>query len=221
MLARADLYPLPGFHDPVSAMTHLAGALVFLLLGLGLLWRQRRRPERFYYLAVYVFSCVFLMSMSAVYHMMERGGMARLVMERLDHSAIFVLIAGTFTPAHGLLFQGFARWGFLVMIWAAAIAGITFKTIFFSDLPESLGLALYLGLGWLGAASSFLLWRRFGFRFIRPVLWGGIAYTVGACMEYMQWFVLIPGVVEYHELFHILVLVGAAFHWRFVMQFAE
>ena len=54
---------------------------------------------------------VFLLSMSGVYHMMESGGTARAVMGRLDHSAIFVLIAGTFTPVHGILFRGWARWG--------------------------------------------------------------------------------------------------------------
>ena len=140
-------------------------------------------------------------------------------MERLDHSAIFVLIAGTFTPAHGLLFRGVWRWEFLLLIWSAAIAGITLKAVYFTSFPEWLGLSIYLSLGWLGILSALKLWRRFGFAFVRPLILGGIAYSIGAVMEYMQWFVLIPHVVEYHEVFHIMVLVGAGFHFRFVRQF--
>jgi channel protein (hemolysin III family) len=218
LLARADLYSLPGFHDPVSALTHLTGAVVFLVLGLAMLRRQWGHWGRLCYLGIYVFSCVFLLSMSAVYHMMEFGGGARAVMERLDHSAIFVLIAGTFTPTHGLLFRGVWRWGFLLAIWTAAIAGIALKATFFTNFPEWLGLSLYLTLGWLGTVSAGLLYRRYGFRFILPIVLGGIAYTAGAVMEYLEWFALVPHVVEYHELFHVMVLVGAGFHFGFVTQ---
>ena len=77
MLARADLYPLPGFHDPVSALTHLIGAVVFLFLGTAMLRRQWGHWQRVFFLGVYVFSCVFLLSMGAVYHMMQAGGTVR------------------------------------------------------------------------------------------------------------------------------------------------
>src|SRR5262249_24159331 len=98
----SELYHLPGFHEPFSAISHLLGAVVFFLLGLLLLQRGRGNRTRLIYLSVFVASYVFLFSMSGVYHMMVRGGTAHRVMERLDHGAIFVLIAGTFTPAHGL-----------------------------------------------------------------------------------------------------------------------
>lgn len=220
MFARADLYSLPGFHDPVSAMTHLLGAVVFLVLGYRLLRPSWGQWDRFAYLAVFAAANVFLMTMSAVYHMMEFGGTARSVMERLDHGAIFVLIAGSFTPAHGILFRGIGRWGFLILIWGLAITGITLKTVFFTDFAEGLGLSLYLGLGWLGALSAIVLARRYGFAFIKPLLWGGIAFSVGAVMEYLSWFTVIPGVVQAHELFHVLVLVGAGFDWYFVCKIA-
>ena len=95
MLAQTDLYPLPGFHDPVSSISHLLGAVVFACLAVPLVRRGRGDAGRVAFLGVYAFACVFLFSMSAVYHMLPRGG-GRAVMERLDHSAIFVLIAGTF-----------------------------------------------------------------------------------------------------------------------------
>ena len=94
MLARNDLYSLPGFHDPFSSISHLLGAVVFALLMPALLRRGRGDPTRVAFLGVYAFSCVFLLTMSAVYHMLPVGTGGRSVMERLDHGAIFVLIAG-------------------------------------------------------------------------------------------------------------------------------
>jgi channel protein (hemolysin III family) len=214
------LHHLPGFHEPFSAISHLLGAVLFLWLGALLLRRGRGDPLRLAFLGVYAGSCVLLFSMSGVYHMMVRGGTAHRLFERLDHGAIFVLIAGTFTPTHGLLFVGWLRWVPLLLIWAAAVAGVTLKTVFFSDLAEWVGLSFYLTLGWLGAASAALLWRRYGFGFIRPLLLGGLAYSVGAVMEFHGWPVLVPAVVRGHEVFHLAVLVGAVFHWLFVWQFA-
>jgi channel protein (hemolysin III family) len=220
LLARTDLYPLPGFFDPASSISHLLGAVVFALLTPALLRRGRGDPVRVAYLGIFAFSTVFLFSMSAVYHMLPVGGGGRPVMERLDHSAIFVLIAGTFTPAHGILFRGPWRWGPLLAIWTAAITGITLKAVFFAYLPEWLGLAFYLSLGWVGAFSALVLGRRYGLRFLAPLLWGAAAYTVGSVMEFLGWLDVIPGVIGPHELFHLLVLVGAGLHWYWVWGFA-
>jgi hemolysin III len=214
------LYHLPGFHEPFSAISHLLGALLFLWLGALLLRRGRGDPVRLAFLGVYAGSCVLLLSLSGVYHMMVRGGTAHGVFERLDHGAIFVLIAGTFTPLHGILFRGRLRWGPLVFVWALAVTAITLKTVFFSGLHEWVGLSLYLGLGWLGVFSGSLLWRRHGFAFVRPLLLGGVVYSIGAVSEYHNFPVLIPGVVHGHEVFHLAVLAGAFLHWRFIWQFA-
>jgi channel protein (hemolysin III family) len=173
------------------------------------------------YLAIYAFSCVFLFSMSGVYHMLEFGGTARAVLRRLDQGAIFLLIAGTFTPVHGILFRGVLRWGPLFLIWTLALTGIVFNSVLASDLPEWLVLSMYQSLGWVGAFSALVLWQRFGFSFIGPLLWGAVPYTVGAIMEFLEWFVLIPGVIGAHELFHVAVLLGAGCHWKFVTTFAS
>ena len=215
-----EIYPLPGFHDPFSAISHLVGAIVFLVLGLRLLQRGRGDRGRLIFLGIYAFANVFLFTMSGVYHQMERHGVARQVMARLDHGAIFILIASTFTPVHGILFHGWWRWGPLAVMWSATITAITLKTIFFDDLAEWLSLSLYLVLGWVGLISGTLVARRHGFRFVQPLLWGGIAYSIGAVFEFLHWFQVIPGVLHYHEIFHLLVLAGAYLHWSFTWQFA-
>jgi channel protein (hemolysin III family) len=141
-------------------------------------------------------------------------------MRRLDHAAIFTLIAATFTPIHGILFRGWRRWLPLGFIWAVAVTGICLKSIFFSSIPYQIGLAMYLLLGWFGLFSAIMLWRRFELPYVTLPLLGGLAYTVGAIIEVVNWPVLIPGVVGPHELFHITVLAGIGFFWSFVHTFA-
>jgi channel protein (hemolysin III family) len=109
----------------------------------------------------------------------------------------------------------------LLLFWSAAITGITLKTVFFESFPETLGLSLYVGFGWLGIVSGALLWRRYGFDFVKPLLWGGVCYTAGGVFEFLRTPTLVPGVVGPHELFNVSVLIGMAFHWRFVHSFAE
>jgi hypothetical protein len=101
-------YPLPGFSDPVSSWTHLAGAGAFACLAPSLLRRGRGDGARLAFLGVFTFSTVFLLSMSGVYHLLSPGGAGRAVLRRLDHGAIFMLIAGTFTPLHWKFVAQFA-----------------------------------------------------------------------------------------------------------------
>jgi channel protein (hemolysin III family) len=194
---------------------------VFALLTFPLLRRGRGDWARVAFLGVYAFSCVFLLGISGAYHLLAPGGAGRTVLVRLDHGAIFVLIAGTFTPVHGILFHGVSRWGSLFFLWAMTAAVVTLKTIFFNDLAEWVGLSLYLGLGWTGVVSGGVLWARYGWLFVRPLVQGGAAYTMGAVLEFLRWPVLIPAVVGPHEVFHFAVLIGVGLHWQFVTQFAS
>jgi len=202
-------------------MTHLFSAAIFLLLGLRLIHRGRDSLIKAISFGVFVFSSVFLLSMSGVFHLLEPQGNARDVLQRLDHAGIFFLIAGTFTAVHSVLFRGIWRWGMLLIIWAIAIASITLKTIYFHDLSEWLGLSLYLGMGWLGAITGVLLYRRFGFAFIKPLVYGAMAYTAGAVIEFIRIPALIPGVIGPHEIFHIAVLAGLGYHYVFILSFSQ
>ena len=211
---------IAGFSDPFSSLTHLAAAVVFLILGIVLLQRGRGDRTRVISLCVFTFSCVLLLSLSGVYHLLEPDTPGREVLKRLDHAAIFVLIAGSFTPVHVILFRGGWRWGMLAGIWGAALAGLVLKTVFFSTMPEWLGLLMYLGLGWMGVISALHLSRRYGLRFIQPLLWGALAYTAGALIEFLRWPVLLAGIVGPHEIFHLAVLAGISCHWAFILGIA-
>lgn len=206
--------------EPVSSFTHLAGAGVFAVLAVRLLHRGRGAHARVTALSIFAFACVLLLGVSGTYHLLPAGSASREIMQRLDHAAIFVLIAASFTPPHVILFRGVWRWGMLALIWGLALAGLTLKVVYFDTMPEWLGLSMYLGLGWMGVISGAILAHRHGLRFIHLVLWGAFAYTAGAVFEFLRWPVLLGGVVGPHEIFHLAVLAGIACHWAFVLRIA-
>ncbi len=215
------MIPISGFADPFSSLSHFSGAAVFAGLSIPLLVRAKGQFASWVSLAIFCAGAVLLLSISGAYHLLDHTSAARSVMQRLDHAAIFVLIAASFTPAHVILFRGWRRWGILTMVWTIAVVGISLKTLFFEQVSPKLGIALYLGMGWIGLYTTIALWRRNGFEFIRPMFWGGIAYSIGAILEGLHWPVLIPGVVQWHEIFHLAVLAGLGFHWAFNYHLAS
>jgi channel protein (hemolysin III family) len=218
--AGEHLIPIPGFADPVSSISHLLVAGAFAFAAVPLL-RSARGRGRTLALSIYVGSVVLLFSMSGVFHLLSPNTGGRMVLQRLDHASIFVLIAGTFTAVHGILFRGWLCWGIIAFAWIVTATAIPLKTVFFAEMPEWIGLALYLSFPWVGLLSGFLLWRRHGARYIATFLMGGIAFTVGAVLEFRRWPNPWPGVIHAHEVFHFFVIAGAACHWRFCFVIAR
>lgn len=214
------IYPIAGFTEPFSSMTHLLAALAFLIMSIFLVRRGRGKIGRVIFLSIFSFACIFQFSMSGVYHLLDPGT-ARDVLQRLDHAAIFTLIAGSYTSIHGILFKGLLRWGILLVVWTIAILGITFKSIYFATVPEWVSLSIYLGLGWVGLISSIALYVHYGIHYVKLLVFSGIAYTIGAVLEFLREPILITGVVGPHELFHVAVIIGAFIHWRFTWHFAD
>ncbi|RKY17554.1 MAG: DNA-binding protein [Planctomycetota bacterium] len=213
-----DNVSLLGFADPVSSWSHLLGAAVFLGLTLRLLRRYGSDALRVAAVLLLGVSSVFLLSMSGVYHLLEEGGSARPILRQLDHCGIFVLIAGTLTAVHLLLFSGRWRWIMIVVAWTVCALGITLKTVFFAQTPEWLGLALYLGMGWLGCVSTVRLGLLHGWPFVSLLFAGGMSYTLGAVLDFLRVPVLAPGLIGAHELFHLAVLIGLGLHFAFVRR---
>ena len=196
-------------------MSHLLGAIVFLGLGIKSLVNFHRDFIPIFSTIIITFAVIFALSMSGVYHLLTPATTGRAVLQRLDHAAIFFLIAGSFTPIHLLLFRGPMRWAFLSLIWVIAITSITLKAIYFRSFSEWFGLILYIGLGWMGAITGYLLYRRFGLSFIKKLLYGALAYTIGAVLDFVGFPILVPRVLGPHEIFHIAVLTGIGLHWSF------
>ncbi len=218
----AQIVTIPGFNEPFSSLSHYLGGLVFAVLGAVLIARGRGDRLRVAALTLYVLTLLFMLSMSGTFHLVRRGTMTHDVIGRLDYASIFLLIAGSFTPPHAILFRGWGRWGAIALIWSIAVVGVTFKTIFFEQFTHGISVAIYIAMGWIGAFGGVVAWRRYGFEFVKPLFAGALAYTIGALFEVMgTYLTLWPGVIESHEIWHVAVLLGAAFHWAFIYQFAD
>ena len=206
------IYSIPGFFEPVSSWTHLAGAGLFVFLGWQLL---REATHGRIFLWIYSVSVVLLFAVSGTYHLLGPGG-GREVLLRIDNSAIFILIVGTMTPIHGMMYRGLQCWIPLGLIWSAAVIFISLLCVFYGTIPRLAWTSLQLGLGWCGIIIGIHLGLKHGWKFVRLLAIGGVIYTIGALINVMARPTIIPGVIGPHECFHIAVLIGAWYHWRFV-----
>lgn len=210
-----------GFYEPVSSFTHFLAAGLSLVGIFFLLSRGRGSASRVASLAIYTFCMVFLFSMSGVFHLLDANSSARDVLQRMDHAGIWIMIAGTFTPIHTILFRGPWRWGVLIPVWTFAIIGLTFQVIFFHDFPEWLSLSLFLTLGWIGLFTMYKFYRKFSHESLRLMVIGTVFYSIGAVIDFARWPVVIPGVLGPHECFHIFVVIAAFSFWLFIYNWSH
>ncbi len=205
------IHSIPGFAEPVASWLHLLAALAALLAAYRLVRSGRTLASR-WGIGIFAFGAVFLLAMSGTYHLLPLGTTARAVLLRLDHAAIWLMIAGTITALQTTSFTGAWRWAMTTVTWVAAITGLVLKTVFFEEFSEGAGLLLYLGLGWLGSISFWRLVKLQGFDLAGPILLGGLVYTLGAIIDFLAPPHLVPGVIGPHEIFHVAVVAGAALH---------
>jgi hemolysin III len=159
---------------------------------------------------IYAGSLALMFGCSALYHRVPwRSTSVRAWMRRLDHSGIFLLIAGTYTPFALLVFDGPLATLLLVLVWVGAAAGIVLNLAWI-DAPRWLIAGVYLGLGWLGVLALPQLFSGAGIAWATLVIVGGALYTVGAVAYATQWPNPAPGVFGFHEVFHLLVIAAAA-----------
>jgi hemolysin III len=164
--------------------------------------------------AVYGGSLTALFGISALYHRPRWGPRLYVLMRRLDHAAIFVLIAGTYTPICLLVPS---RSGLLLLagVWAGALAGVLFS-IRWPLAPKWLTASLYVALGWAVVPVLPKLAGALGPVGIGLIAGGGVIYSVGALIYALRRPDPFPAVFGYHEVFHLLVIVAAAFHYAAV-----
>ena len=156
---------------------------------------------------VYVLSLLALFSTSASYHLLTRSQCAQRTMRQLDHAMVYVLIAGTYTPVCLLALPRKIGVPFLIAIWLAAALGITLKITWRAHKTSG---AMYLVIGW--AALIILPWsyHMAGFTSLLLFALGGIVYTVGAILFYLQRPKLKPLVFGFHEVWHVFTVVAVA-----------
>jgi hemolysin III len=166
---------------------------------------------------IYSFGLLFLFGVSAIYHRPHWEPKPRAFMKRLDHSAIFILIASTFTPFCMMGLPSVDGHKLLVTIWAAASIG-TLQSIFWIRAPIWITTIFYLIMGWLVFPYFGELYVALGPKDLMITLLGGLFYTSGAIIYAIRkpnpW----PATFGYHEIFHVLVVIAAALHFYVIYE---
>jgi hemolysin III len=193
----------------------------FMSLGFGVaLIVLAETPKATLAVAIYAVSLSALFGTSALYHRVNwRRPQVRQWMRRLDHSMIFFLIAGTYTPFALLVLDGTLAMAILAVVWIGAIAGAIVEMIWI-DHPKWASALIYLSLGWVAVATFPELWSAMGIGGALLVAAGGLLYTAGAVVYAVQRPNPSPAIFGYHEIFHLLVIAAAIAHFTAVAFFA-
>jgi hemolysin III len=206
--------------EPVSGLTHLVGALL-ALVALGVLLTAAAgegRVDQFVAFGIFGCSLVALYGASALYHLLPVSPPAVARLRRLDHMAIFILIAGTYTPICVLALEGGWGAGLLGVVWALAFCGVVVKLLWM-DAPRWLSVGLYLAMGWVAVVAVSAILKAVPPGGIAWILGGGLVYSAGAVIYGLKWPNIKPGVFGFHELWHLFVLAGSACHFWAMLQY--
>jgi hemolysin III len=204
------------FREPVNGFTHLAGA-VLGVIGLGVLvWLTREDPAKMASMIVYGVSLILLYTASTTYHLTKGSKNTLDWLRSLDHASIYLLIAGTYTPfCYNVLTNGW-RWGMLGIVWALALAGIIYKVVFRHKNHSAISTVLYVGMGWLAVIILPKVITLMAPGALALLVSGGLMYTVGAVIFALKRPNFHPQFGA-HEVWHLFVLGGSAFHFAAIV----
>jgi hemolysin III len=203
----------------LRGVSHEWAFFVSLFLGAGLIVAAET-PKATLAVAIYAISLSALLGTSALYHRVNwKRPDVRRWMRRLDHSMIFFLIAGTYTPFALLVLDGPLADAVLAVVWLGAIAGAVVEMIWIEH-PKWVAALIYISLGWVAVIPFPELWSEMGAVGTLLVAAGGLLYTAGAVVYATQRPDPSPRVFGYHEVFHLFVIAAAAAHFFAVAFFA-
>ena len=196
-------------------VSHQIAFFVSLVAGINLFMQASTSREQIG-VFVFAFGVSTLLGVSALYHRVQWSQVARERMRRLDHSSIFILISGTYTPVVLLALQNEPRaTTILAIVWIASLIGI-FLEFAVPRAPKWLKAGLYVCLGWVIVFMAPQIIAALGVKIFGMILLGGLTYTAGAIVYALKrpnpW----PLYFGYHEIFHLLVIGGAAIHYAVV-----
>ena len=204
--------------EPVNGLTHLVAAAI-ALVGLVILvvlgWGQ---PGKVISLVIYGISLVILFLASGLYHSVIATPSVLQRLRKFDHSAIFLLIAGTYTPICINLLDGFWKWGLLGIVWGLALTGIGVK-IFFINAPRWATAGVYILMGWLAILGIREILASMPVGAITWLVAGGLIYTLGAVVYITKRMDFLPDVFGFHEVWHIFVILGALAHFIMIATY--
>lgn len=206
--------------EKISAYTH-GGTVPLMIAGtIALLFISAENLAAQIVSLIYGLSGIFLFSASFLYHSKKNSENDKSFWRKLDHTAIFFLIAGTYTPVTYFYLEGKMKWGILIAQWSLVITGTVFK-LFFINAPRVIGTVIYLLMGWIVVIPISTLVQTMPATALFFLAAGGMSYTIGAVIYMMKKPNPLPYFFGFHEIFHILIICGAVLHLVMVIYGLE
>lgn len=201
--------------EPFNGISHLFGAILSIIGLVAMLSKILfNGASALTILAIILFgvSMIFLYAASATYHMIIREDTIIQFFRRLDHSMIYLLIAGTYAPFCLITLKGTTGYILFSIILVIAISGIIFKMVWF-NCPRWVSTVLYIGMGWIIVFLASPLSEEIGLQGMFYLLLGGILYTIGGVIYGVKPKIAYIKKLGFHEIFHIFILLGTLCHF--------
>jgi len=186
----------------------------------GLIWLIARTwsdTPKMITMIIYGASLVLLYSASALLHLIKASERVTRLLDRFDHAAIYILVAGSYTAVGYNLLTGGWRWGLLGAVWAAAVAGVVYKLFFFRQ-DSHWSTIMYVAMGWMAVIAAPEMARLLSPVALALLIGGGVIYTVGAIFYALDKPTIRP-IFGYHEVWHLFVMTASALHFALVLVF--
>jgi hemolysin III len=201
--------------EPINGLTHLAGAILSFIGLLAMVIKASMVTASAAAIAssiAFGVSMILLYSASATYHMVIAKDKVIAFLRRLDHSMIFVLIAGSYTPFCLVSLNGTTGWVIFSIVTLVAVCGVIFKMVWF-NCPRWLSTVLYIAMGWIIVLAFSPLSEAMSFHGVFLLLLGGIFYTAGGIIYAVKPKFLEFKHMGFHEIFHIFIMMGSMAHF--------
>ena len=193
--------------EKISFYSHLAGAVASIAGTILLVFKAWGFPPYVFVSIVYGFSIVFLFSSSSLYHALKKKDNEISVWRKLDHIAIFIMIAGSYTPFCYIYLTDPLRMGIIILQWVLVLLGLFFK-LFYLNAPRILNTLIYVMMGWCIIFIAKPVFMALPLLVSIYVVTGGIAYSAGALIYGLKRPDPVPGFFGFHEIFHVFCLLG-------------
>ncbi len=201
--------------EPFNALSHLVGALLSFsaLLAMAIKAAYSQAPAA-HVTAVVIFgiSLILLYTASTVYHSVKARPGVIAFFRKLDHSMIFLLIAGSYAPFCLIALEGMLGWSIFAIVALLGISGILFKMIWFHS-PRWLSTAIYILMGWIIVFAAAPLAASMSTAGLWLLIAGGLLYTIGGVIYWLKPDFLSSRYLGFHEIFHIFILLGSTCHF--------
>lgn len=198
--------------EPVNTLTHFIPLLIGIVTLIYFMTESIGQTEKFITLTIFGTSVILLYGASSAYHWIKTTPKKELILRKMDHIAIFLLIAGSYTPVLYFGLEGAWKNAMITVVWTLAAVGISLK-FWFMNAPRWISTVFYITLGWVAVVPFAKLMDFYPNEAIGLLLIGGVFYTIGGIIYATKIFNFYPNKFGFHEIFHLFIVLGTLSHY--------